>query len=309
MARKLASAFLMFVCFLTKIHALSVSELPYDMNLTHRWTNTTSFEIETENHKVGTLYRRIIDNTLQYDLYDHDNYLLTSTQTQFFPIKEYSRHTRFDVYNKNECIMGAMDEQLFPFLPEFTIYSPEGIKLAHGERNFWNTIINVYDVLTDTKIATMSRPFFEKEISWNIRLKHKEPLLERNIDPNLFLTALAMQADNEYRREQQRPEKDKQQNRMNSILSQKNEEYANRTHLHQVHLLSEPELETLAAHLEREYELQADLITTSSNTSKKADAFVAYCLELANSPQTNISTRKAILHLLKQHDHLPELDQ
>ncbi|MDF1683457.1 MAG: hypothetical protein P1U36_02255 [Legionellaceae bacterium] len=276
-----------------------MSELPYEMRLKHRWINTASFEIETEHHKIGTLYRRIIDKTLQYDLYDHENYLLTSTQTQFFPINEYSRHTRFDVYNKNECIIGAIDEKLFLFHPEFTIYSPEGIKLAHGERNFWNTIINVYDVLTDTKIATMSRPFFEKEIDWKISLKHKEPLLERNIDPNLFLTALAMQADNEYRRKQQKPKKDKQQNKINSILSQTNEGYANQAYFSKSHVLSEPGIEDLAAHLEREYELQSDPIITSSNTSKKSDAFFAYCLEIANSPQTNISTRKAILHLLE----------
>lgn len=298
MTRRWVPVFFISALIITKAYAISVSELPYEMKLTHRWTNTTGFEIEIDNHKIGAIYRRVIGNGLQYDLYDHNNNLLTSTRIESFPTIPHPRHTRFNVYNEGENIIGSFDEKLFLLNPTFTAYTPDGMKLIQGERNFWNTNINVYDALTDTKIATMSRPLFEEKIKWRITIKHKEPLVERNIDPNLFLTALAMQVDNKYREKQQRPDHEKQQNQINSVYLQKNEAYINYTRGSEA-TLDDSELDALAMDLERRYTLQEGPISSTDNTEERAGNFVSYCLELANTPGTSASTKKAIFYLLE----------
>jgi len=304
--KKITCTFLFFISCFTNAYALSVDELPNDMLLTQHWISyTTSFDIETKTRKIGSLYRRLFSIPLKYDFYDDKNNLLTTARLRFFSITAH-----LDVFDANKSPLGAVKEKIFTFLPCFTIYAPDGEKLAHAEFNFWGTQVTVSDARTDTPIAIMSRPFFRIKNDWAIKLKHKVLLTERNIDPSLLLTVLAFQSDREYWEQQEQNNNNNSNPRnyaaqQHEVKSTHKEKITAISHqyegeLHDVELLQQPELEALTLSLEQAYQAQVNPALSSSSAHARVDAFVTFCLDLIHSENTTNSTKKAMLYLLEQ---------
>jgi len=303
MMKKTRGVFLWILVCSVNAYALTTDELSNEMYLNQHWiSHTTSFDVETKTQKIGSLHRRFLSIPLKYDFYDHSNHLLTTARARFASMNVY-----LDIFDKNKFPLGAVEEKIFTLFPSFTIYSADGVKLAHAEFNFWGTRVMVSEVLTDTIIAIMSRPFFRIKNDWTIKLKHKSLLIERNIDPSLLLTVLAFQGEREYWEEQ-----DKNNHTLNRhsarpygfkpIYEKKmtayQHEYANE--LQSTELLPQDELETLTLNLEQAYEAHIHPEQSFMSIHDKIDGFVMFCLDLAHSEKTTTSTKKAIFYLLEQ---------
>ncbi len=306
--KKMIYGCLIWACLLSTSYAFTVDELPNQLYLTQHWVSyTTSFDIETKTKKLGTLYRRILSLPLTYDFYDNTNHLLTTAKAKFFAIT-----AQFDVYDDKENKLGSVEEKFFTFLPSFTIYSPEYVKLARAEMNFWGTTFTVYDILTDTPIAVMSRPFFRIKNDWTINFKNKDLLVERNIDVGLFLTTLAFQGDREYWDQQN------SNNNVRAASVQDNatppqegddvneavkEKVAARivelNNLDDVPLIEPAQMETLAIKLESDYQAQLNDLAANPEAKDSFNGFVDFCLNLVQSDEVNPSEKKAILYLLQ----------
>ncbi len=305
MIKKVVSIFLL--CSLSVTHAQSVCNLPRKMDLTERWINTTSHEIEADdNFKVGAIYRRAKGSTLRYDYYDEQNLLRTTSKARYFPT-EYRRFgTHFDIFDASEHLVGTMEEELFLFHPKFVVYSPEGTKLAYGERNFFSAYIKVYDALTDTPIVSFSRSWiFRNNENWTITLLERDIIQERQIDINVLLTALALQGDYRYRHDQQSElmEQQRQAQQQHSPLPvpKKNTQHAVRqTDLSNTPLMSAPELQALAVQLEEAFQANVDKRQGITNAEPTEDDFIAYCHDVVNTAHVVPATKKAVLHLLEQ---------
>jgi len=302
--KKIAGAFLLFLSCFTHAYALNTDELSNEMYLTQHWiSHTTSFDIETKTQKIGSLYRRFFSIPLMYDFYDYNDHLLTTARARFFAI-----NMHLDVVDENKFPLGSVEEKIFTFLPSFTIYSPEGLKLAYAEFNFWGTQVTVSDVVTDTPIAIMSRSFFRIKNDWVIKLKHKALIIERNIDPSLLLTVLALQGDRESWDEQNAennlnlnshsaPQHEAEPTNKEKITAY---QHQYEDELNGIELLPQSELEALIISLEQDYQAQINPALSPTSTNDKVDAFVAFCLDLMHSKKTTGPTKKAILYLLEQ---------
>ena len=285
----------------------TIDELPSQMFLTQHWISyTTSFDIETKTKKLGTLYRRVFSFPLTYDFYDNSNVLMTSARARFFSIGAH-----FDVYDANNSSIGSVEEKIFTFFPSFVLYSNHSDKVARAEMNFWGTTFTVYDMHTDRVMAVISRSFFRIKNDWTIDIKDKELLRARNVDPGLFITVLAFQADREYW-EQQRDNNNSRNHALRANSTSTNgvsvekkmqdqvKSQLNKSELGQVELMSTKELEQLSDKLQNDYQSQAQTTDETMSSEEKMTLFVDYCLSLVHSDEISPEEKKGILYLLEQ---------
>ncbi len=304
--KKIIYACLIWASLLNLSYSFTISELPNKLYLTQHWVSyTTSFDIETKTKKLGTLYRGVLLFPLTYNFYDNTNHLLTTAKARFFAIT-----AQFDVYDDKNTKLGSVEEKFLTFLPSFTIYSPDYEKLARAEMNFWGTTFTVYDTLTDTPIAVMSRPFFRIKNDWTIDFKNKDLLLQRNIDVGLFLTTLAFQGDREYW-EQQRNNNNvrtataednpasSQKDTVDEAIKNKVKARIAELNWSDVPLMEQGQLETLSATLENDYNAQVNETATHAGPKDQVDGFVDFCLNLVQSDRLTPADKKAILYLLQ----------
>ena len=280
-------------------------ELEEDMYLTQHWVSyTSSFDISTKDKKLGTLYKRVLSPAASYDFYDNDNNLVTTASSHFF-----SLGAHLNIYDNNERELGTVDERLFSILSTFDIYSPESTLLTRATMNFWGTTFTLYDGKSARILGTISRPFFSLKNDWTIHITDLDRVKEKNIDPRLLLTVLAIQSDLEdmtslffiiHHNPRQlsaqakaslthRPHLDMSiEDQVNAIIEQ--EQLSNEV------LMNSQDLETFAQRLEQEYLLQGKDIKT--NTKERVLDFINYCLALATSNETTKDQKKAITTLL-----------
>ncbi len=309
----------MLSCLATAEQA-KLDELPDQLFLSQHWISyTTSFDIESKSHKLGTLYRRVLAVPLTYDLYNYHDQFVASARARFFSIGAH-----FDVYDADDMRLGSVEEKIFTFFPSFDLISSTGEKAARAEMNFWGTTFTVYEMFSNRVIATMSRSFFRVKNDWTITFKEKELLREKNISPELFLTVLAFQADVEYWRNHKADDDNdyaytrarpmalaagatSNQGKQPVAVSQvKRAAATGHQQLDAVALLSQQDLEQLANQLQQDYQAQATDSTEDRSDEDKVRDFVSYCLTRVSSDKTPAAEKKAILYLLEQRLNIQE---
>lgn len=290
---------LLWLPFSGLLHAFHMDDLPDQMHLTQNKANyTTSFDIETKTKKFGTLYRIALSLPLTYDFYDSKNNLLTSTVRANW----FSFGTQFEIYDAHKVKIGSVEEKIFTFFPGFAIYSTDSVQVARGEMNFWGTTFYVYDTLSDRLVAYMTRPFFRLKNAWSIEIKNKKLLKERHINLDLFMTALAFQADREYwgKQRQNNLSTEKKDNniivRVNEKIVANMEKYL----LRDIPLMDSTQLETLAARLENDYQNQVQDDFENVDDNCRVYAFVNFCLDFIQSNDVLPVEKKGVLYLLHE---------
>ena len=274
----------------------------------HYMSYTSSFDVSTDQRKLGTLYRRILSLNAVYDFYDYQNQPIASAQSHFF-----SFGAHLDVYDGNKQLLGTVEEQLLNWFPSFDIYSPDGMLLASARMNFWGTTFTLYDGHSDRVLAEMSRSFFRFRNYWTIQIKNLNRLKEKQFDPKLLLTVLAVQGDIEYleqyrRRQRENSDYRSQSRRLTAVeapVSDTNtipNRYADflkkEEALNDVVLPDDTQLNALAAQLDQDFRQSIAGITLNQN--EEAEQFIQFCLNVATSSDTPPEHQKAILHLLKK---------
>jgi len=293
----------------------------------HVLSYTTSYEVSSQDKRLGTIYRRFFSLNTKYDFYDTKKQLISSAHSRFFT---FGAH--FDIYDDTETnILGTVEEKIFSFFPTFDLYAKDGTRLGQAKMNFWGTNFTLYGDMGNTHVlAIMSRSFWRWKHDWAIDVKDMAHLKAKNIDPRFLMTVLAIQGDQEdlARRRQQeaarkRREEDYKQRQEEVHRYRQNHDYHNlqSRQLAQVSPLAqsmqtkikdfiqqeesipattmdEESLDALSRRLDAGYQ---HLYATSSLSSEaETEQFVDYCLNEARAPGTTLETKKAILDLLQK---------
>ncbi len=275
--------------------------------------------MNTNDRKLGTLYRRVLSLNTVYDFYDNQNQAISTAQSHFF---SYGYH--LDVFDTNKEMLGSVEEKIFNWFPSFEIFSADGVSLANASMNFWGTKFTLYDGRSDRVLAEMSRPFFRMRNFWTIDIKNMSRIQERKLDPRLLLTVLAVQGDIEnlerYRRNQELDRFNRNRNDTNNQnrfphtrrLSVENKffdkvqtlrnKYADflkkEEELADVALPNDKKLNEIALQLDKDFQqLYAGASMLEENRSEQ---FIEYCVNVAQSSDTSPDMQKAILHLVSK---------
>ncbi len=278
------------------------SSFPDEISVREHWISLTkSYDIETKTHKLGTLYRRFFSFLLTYDFYDPMDVKTLSAKARFF-----SFGAHLDLYDNNEALVGSVEEKIFTFFPTFEIFARDAAtKLARAEMNFWGTKFYIYDPATNQEMAIMSRPFFRFKNDWTIQVTNKALLEQKNIDPRVLMTVLAVQGEIEDWQKDQRNDnsfkatstRSQSASISDSKLSQKIVTLAKSEGLDKTEKPSQEQLEALANELDQDFN-NANPTTAEQSNEERIQAFTAYCENLIHSPGLPADKKNAILTLL-----------
>lgn len=203
MIQKLASYIVLFVSTLCSLSANPLFEngqLPQEFTVKERFLSlTTTFDIETKEYKLGTVHRKLLSLTHQYDFYNVHDELQANAKQRFW-----SFGAIFDVVDAKNSPIGMIEERIFTFFPTFTILSPGGAILAQAKMNFWGTKYIVNSPLYNEPIAILSRPFLRCKDDWKVSILTPQAFQANKIDPRLFIIVMTFQTDmDHWRRVQQ----------------------------------------------------------------------------------------------------------
>ena len=285
------------------------NRIPDKFYVSEHWISlTTSYDIDTDTQKVGTLYRRFFSFLLTYDFYDPFDNKIAYARSKFF-----SFNAHFDVYDHNENYLGAADERLFAFFPTFDVFARDGYtKLATASMNFWGTTFTIYDPLTKKEMATMYRSFFRLKNNWTFKVTNRALFDQKGIDPRVLMTVIAFQGDREYWESQQKQNSVKgfantKAATSNSDVSPKQlsallEEVAavsQQEHIDNSKQLDAKTVEDVASELENGYNTAHPEDESLQTSQEKIAAFTQYCLNLVQSNTLTDEKKSAVLFLLK----------
>lgn len=308
MKKIIATLFSLFI-FINSNIAYSDNEVPNEFNITEHWISlTTSFDIETKTHKLGTLYRKFFSFLLTYEFFDPFDNKMATARAKFF---SFTAH--FDVYDRNERLLGFAEEKIFTFFPTFDIYgSDASTKLARAAMNFWGTTFTIYDPASDQEMARMHRSFFRLKNDWNIKITNRALFERKNIDFRLLMTVLAFQGD----RENWEKDQDNSFNKIRAVsgsadaasevtddelngFKEKLVAVSKQAGLANVQKPDQHTLEQIAIELESNYNTMQASDESAQTSQEKLGSFINYCLNLIESKDMPDTKKKAILFLLK----------
>jgi len=283
-------------------------EVPNEFSITEHWISlTTSFDIETKTHKLGTLYRKFFSFLLTYEFFDPFDNKMATARSKFF---SFTAH--FDIYDRNERLLGVAEEKIFTFFPAFDIYASDAsTKLARASMNFWGTTFTIYDPVTNLEMAIMHRSFFRLKNDWRITITNRELFERKHIDFRVLMTVLAFQGDRESWEKDRRDNDSRRRSLASSteaasvvsndevkVLLEKIAASGKQSGLDHVQKPDPKTLEQIAIELESNYNMQAN--NDGEQTSQeRLSSFVDYCLNLIESNDISDAKKKAILYLLK----------
>jgi uncharacterized protein YxjI len=216
MAKKLLSIFFGFLCLSqSSLMAASLEQLPEKFFVKERWISwTTSFDIQTDSEKLGSIHRKWISLTPEYHLKNPQGEFLAKGKMRFF-----SFNSVFDVEDENGQMLGQVVEKFFSLYPTFYLTDPSGKKLAKAELNFWGTQYTLSDPNDGHFIATISRHFFRWKNDWTVSVLDANAISENGIHPSLFLIIMAYQVDREYLMAQRAAEEEKHKKQRDDTYS------------------------------------------------------------------------------------------
>lgn len=279
-----------------------------EMYITEHWISiTTSYDIETKERKLGTLYRKFLSFLLTYEFYDPFDNKLAIARSKFFSLTAH-----FDIYDTSENFLGAAEEQLFSFFPTFDIYGHDGMtKLATASMNFWGTTFTIYDPITNQEMAQMNRSFFRIKNNWTFKITNKPLFYQKGIDSRVLMTVIAFQGDREYWESQNRNNNRQTLQHSDSnldvrpeqvnLLMEKVDRIVKQESLDKIEKPDAKTLESIANELETIYKQKESMAMDANQQSnkEKLNAFVDYCLDVVQSNNISDSKKKAIIYLLK----------
>lgn len=282
------------LCCLNFSLAYANGGIPDEVIVREHWISLTkSYDIETKSQKLGTLYRRFISFLPTYDFYDTQNIKTVSAHARFF-----SLGVHLDVYDQRNIFIGEVEEKVFNFFPTFEIIARDSVtKLARAEMNFWGTKFYIYDPNTEQEMAVMSRSFFRLKNDWTIRVTNRPLLEQKNIDPHMLVTVLAVQAEIE--------EWNQEKNDDDTFRAKKTLQLAGLRIKNKLEQLAPPShqyLERLADELDQGFKSAYPSYSNQSNEAQ-VTAFVDYCFDLINAADQTDARKKAILSLLELRLH------
>lgn len=272
------------------------TEMPDELFVTEHWISLTkSYDVGTNQYKLGTVYRRFFSLTTTYDFYNPRDEHTASAKTRFF-----SFGTDVDIYDVQDRYLGFVEEKIFNFFPTFLIYAADNsTKLAFAKMNFWGTKYYIYDPVTQKEMAVMSRSFFRLKNNWTIRVTNPALLSSKQIDSRVLITVLAIQGEiddwkhqNSYAMKQDSLPKDIE---TQAKVAQKMAEIHALYPMLSKHAFDESNLEDLANTLDEEF-------TSYNNNGLNLDdaetvtRFIDFCIQ----KMQNLSEpeKAAVMHLL-----------
>lgn len=193
MLKKLFSSIVILLASLSS-EASGQLEMPQEFYIKQHWLSwTTSFDVETRQQKFGTIHRRFLSLTVEYDFYDIFDQFQANARMRIF-----SFGAVFDVTDNVGHNLGTINQHIFTFFPTFDIVAPNGQILAVAKMNFWGTTYNFKDPMTDQVFAQMYRPFFRFKDDWTVTLLDRNLFNHKQIDPRLFIIVAAFQTDRDF---------------------------------------------------------------------------------------------------------------
>ncbi|MCL9683025.1 hypothetical protein [Legionella maioricensis] len=306
MKKLIATLFSLFV-FIGAQAAYSNNDVPNEFQVTEHWISlTTSFDIETKTHKLGTLYRKFFSFLLTYEFFDPFDNKMATARSKFF---SFTAH--FDIYDRDERFLGFAEEKIFTFFPTFDIYgSDASTKLARAAMNFWGTTFTIYDPVTDQEMAKMHRSFFRLKNDWNITITNRALFERKNIDFRVLMTVLAFQGD----RENWEKDQDNNSNKIRTSAAdatsvvtddelngfkEKIAAAGKHAGLDHVQKPDQQTLEHIAIELESNYKNVHTRNEVEQTSQERLSSFIDYCLNLIEANDMPDTKKKAILFLLK----------
>ncbi|MBN9378322.1 MAG: hypothetical protein BGO14_06635 [Chlamydiales bacterium 38-26] len=169
-------------------------EIPSQFFVKQHWISlTNTFDIETHDRKFGTIHRKLLSWTPEYQFFDVYDQLQAKAKMRFF-----SFGATFDIYDLFERPLGRVDERILTFFSTFDLYRSDGYHAAKAKLNFWGTKYTVSDPHTDAIIATLKRSFFRLKDDWTVDIIDSSLFFEKQIDPRMFILVMAFQTDRDY---------------------------------------------------------------------------------------------------------------
>lgn len=156
------------------------------------WALTTTFDIESDDEKLGSVNRDLWSFGLTYHFYDAFEKLQAKAIRRFFAFT-----IVFDVSDHNDSLLGTVEEEIFTFYPTFQIISSDAKILAKASLDFWGTSYTIYDPVDNHLIATLSRSLFSLHDVWTAEIIDPYAF-QKKIDPRLFILLVVFQTDKEY---------------------------------------------------------------------------------------------------------------
>ncbi len=175
----------------TSMFASVFEPMPAKFTITEKpnsWVPT--FDISTDQFKLGKLYRNFVNPSLEYEFCDFQDTLLVKARMRWI-----MKGPEFDFFDANDNLIGIMEERLFTFFPTLDIISPIGERLASAKLNFFGNIYTFSDPMTNQTIATLSRPFMSLRVFWTLELVDDALFSQKGIDPVMFILATSLQTD------------------------------------------------------------------------------------------------------------------
>lgn len=270
--------------------------IPDDLAVREHWISLTkSYDIETNTHKLGTLYRRFFSFLLTYDFYDPRDIKTATATARFF-----SFGAHLDIYDQTDSFIGSVEEKIFTFFPTFEILGYDSYtKQARAEMNFWGTKFYIYDPATNQEMAIMSRPFFRLKNDWTIHVTNRALLDQKNIDARVLMTVLAVQGEIEDWKKNNDSDGylKAKPNTAYTKLSREINTLNSNNHFKTDEKLSEKRIELLANELDQEFNAMHPASEEQSN-EERVKEFTSYCLEQINSQNLSEDKKQALLTLL-----------
>ncbi len=190
----LKKIFISIFLFLSSISYLKALDIPLQFFVKQHWFSlTNTFDVESKDKKYGTIHRKLFSWMPQYLFYDVNNQIQAVAKMRFF-----SLGATFDIYDAEERSIGKVDEKILTFFSTFKLYRADGYYAARAKLNFWGTKYTVRDSETDEVIAFLWRRFFRLKDNWTVDIVNPSILIEKQIDPRMFILVMAFQTDRDY---------------------------------------------------------------------------------------------------------------
>ncbi|WP_068469347.1 hypothetical protein [Candidatus Protochlamydia phocaeensis] len=191
---KILAFILPIILFFFVPFTLKATDLPEELYVRERWLSwTTTFDIESRTHVLGTVHRRFFSLMPEYHLKNQEEQLLAKARMRFW-----SFGAVFDIVDHQSIPIGSVEEEFAWFFPSFKILAPSGLKLAEATLNFWRTTYILTDPFDGHTIAVIWRSFFRFKNNWTVKIVDPSAFGEKGIHPHMFLTLMAFQVDREY---------------------------------------------------------------------------------------------------------------
>ena len=284
------------IFFTLKISSQSINtEFPDELYVIEKWLSLTkTYDVKTNNQKLGTVYKRFISMTLSYDFYDINHEHTLTAKSRLF-----SLGLTLDLYDSKGNHLGTVNEKIFEFFPKFDIIGRnQSTKLATAEMNFWGTKFYVYDPINHQEIAVMSRPFFRLKNNWEIHITNKKLLQEKKIDFRSFMTVLAVQGEIEDWKIQETFKKAKHFAQTPKIKIVNDLINLTRSHNSFTSHFKESDLEDIASEIDNNFILNNPNFTALS-TQEKIQKFSDICHQYIKDKNISKENKDLLIQLLK----------